>query len=111
MVEPLLKSFGTFWEGGFYEGLPTDPMAPSGYGIFGYHSSLYLTYRMCIKPYIGSDTVALEIGPGRGAWTKAIVRRAGAVAASNVINCYRARADESVSSIQLTQTFDLTRSH
>ena len=72
MRDLLLESFSTFWEGGFYEGLPTDPMAPSGYGIFGYHSSLYLTYRMCIKPYIGSDTVVLEIGPGRGAWTKAI---------------------------------------
>jgi hypothetical protein len=29
----------------------------------------------CIRPYIGADTTALEIGPGRGAWSKAILGR------------------------------------
>jgi SAM-dependent methyltransferase len=62
--------FGTIWEGGYYEGNPADPMASSQYGIFGYHSSLYLTYRCCIKPFITGNTTILEIGPGRGAWTK-----------------------------------------
>ena len=67
-----IESFSKIWKGGYYEGNPTDPMSPSDYGIFGYHSSLYLTYLVCIKPYIGPNITALEIGPGRGAWTKAI---------------------------------------
>src|ERR1700759_3564339 len=65
-------SFKTIWRGGYFEGVPTHPMAPSEYGLFGFHSSLYLIYRVCIRPYITADTRVLEIGPGRGAWTKAI---------------------------------------
>ncbi len=69
---PFNETFRTIWRGGYFEGEPTDPMASSSYGIFGFHSSLYLIYRVCIKPYITADTTVLEIGPGRGAWTKAI---------------------------------------
>lgn len=36
-------------------------------------SVLHATYLRCIKPYINEDTVALEIGAGRGAWTKALL--------------------------------------
>lgn len=68
-------SFKTIWAGGYFEGNPLDPMSSSGYGIFGYHSSLYLTYLTCIRPYIGPETSVLEIGPGRGAWTRAILSR------------------------------------
>lgn len=70
-----IGSFGTIWEGGYHEGDPTDAMSASGYGIFGYHSSLYLAYLCCIKPYVTPETTVLEIGPGRGAWTKAIAER------------------------------------
>src|SRR5258708_3666505 len=72
MSNAFLASFRTIWEGGYFEGNPTDPMSASSYGIFGYHSSLYLAYLCCIKPYIKSETTVLEIGPGRGAWTKAM---------------------------------------
>lgn len=68
-----IKSFETLWDGGYYEGDPLTPLAKSTYGQLGYMSVLYATYLRCIKPYIGDQTVALEIGPGRGAWTKALL--------------------------------------
>ena len=48
-------------------------MATSGYGQLGFMSILHATYLRCIKPYINRHSVALEIGPGRGAWTKALL--------------------------------------
>jgi len=36
-------------------------------------SILHATYLRCIKPYVNNQTVALEIGPGRGAWTKTLL--------------------------------------
>jgi hypothetical protein len=68
----FLALFSTLWRGGHFEGDPLDPMGRSGYQLQGYLSSLYATYLCCIKPFVGSDTVAIEIGPGRGGWTKAI---------------------------------------
>ncbi len=50
-------------------------MASSTYGIYGYNSVLYTVYSACIRPYINSDTVVLEIGPGRGAWSKTFLHR------------------------------------
>jgi len=47
-------------------------MGHSSYGVFGWHSSLYLTCLACIRPYVKAETVVIEIGPGRGAWTRAI---------------------------------------
>lgn len=67
-------SFKALWRGGYYEGDPLDPVGPSSYGQFGYVSGLYLTYLVCIKPYVGPNTTVLEIGPGRGAWTRCFVR-------------------------------------
>ena len=61
------------WKGGYYEGDPLDPMGPSTYGLLGYMSVLHVTYLMCIKPYVNSSSRVLEIGPGRGAWTKCLV--------------------------------------
>ena len=69
------KQFSEAWEGGYYEGDPLDPMAESTYGVYGYSSSLYTVYLACIRPYVGPKTVALEIGPGRGAWSRAILSR------------------------------------
>jgi len=68
-----LRSCAEVWKGGYYEGDPLDPMSPSTYGLMGYMSILHVTYLMCIKPYVNSSTTALEIGPGRGAWTKSIL--------------------------------------
>jgi hypothetical protein len=36
-------------------------------------SVLHATYLRCIKPYITETAIALEIGPGRGAWTKTLL--------------------------------------
>lgn len=73
MIQPFASQvFTDAWPGGYFEGDPCDPMGASSYGIFGYYSCLNVIYLCCIKPFINSNTVVLEIGPGRGAWTKAI---------------------------------------
>ncbi len=68
-------AFQREWEGGYHEGDPLDPMGSSRYTRLGYMSVLHATFLACIKPYVHRDSVVLEIGPGRGAWTKAIVSR------------------------------------
>lgn len=68
-----IASFDGLWEGGYYEGDPAAAMSKSAYGVYGYMSILHATYLVCIKPYINAKTVALEIGPGRGAWTKTML--------------------------------------
>ena len=73
--EESIAHFNTIWEGGYFEGDPLDPMAPSSYAQFGYNSVLYTTYLVCIKPYVNADTTVIEIGPGRGAWTNTFVRQ------------------------------------
>ena len=50
-------------------------MAESTYGIYGYNSALYTVYLTCTRPYAGPTVNALEIGPGRGTWSKAILER------------------------------------
>ena len=69
----FFDKFSREWYGGYFEGSPLDPLAPSGYGPYGYNSILYTVYLVCIRNYVKSDTTVLEIGPGRGAWTKAIL--------------------------------------
>jgi hypothetical protein len=68
-----LGSFKDLFKEGYFEGDPLNPMAKSGYKQLGYISTLHATYLRCIKPYITSQTISLEIGPGRGAWTKALL--------------------------------------
>lgn len=65
-----LNSFQSIWEGGYYEGDPLDPLSNSSYYPQGYISILYAVYLICIKPYVNSNSTVLEIGCGRGAWTK-----------------------------------------
>jgi methyltransferase family protein len=69
------SQFSEAWTGGYYEGDPMDPMGVSTYGVYGYNSSLFTVYLACIRAYVGRETVALEIGPGRGAWSKVILAR------------------------------------
>lgn len=73
--EEFLKQFTQLWKGGYWEGDPLNPLAPSSYQAAGYNSVLYTTFLACIRPYVDQRTTALEIGPGRGAWTKAILRQ------------------------------------
>lgn len=68
-----IASFEGLWEGGYFEGDPLDPLAKSTFGNYGFISILYATYLLCIRPYITPETRALEIGPGRGGWTKALL--------------------------------------
>lgn len=68
-----ISGFEGLWEGGYFEGDPSVPLSKSCYGSFGYVSILYATFLRCIRPYISAETVALEIGPGRGAWTKCLL--------------------------------------
>ncbi len=65
--------FTKIWPGGYFEGDPLDPTSGSSYGVYGFNSVLYTIYLTCIKPYVTSKSVVLEIGPGRGAWTKAFL--------------------------------------
>ncbi|HXU05220.1 MAG TPA: class I SAM-dependent methyltransferase [Polyangia bacterium] len=62
-----------FWKGGYYEGDPLDPFGESSYAQMGFVSVLHAVYQVCIKPYVTSETNVLEIGPGRGAWTKTML--------------------------------------
>jgi len=71
----FLRGFNSAWPGGFLEGQPLDPMGVSTYGVYGYNSILYTVYSACIRPYITTDTTVLEIGPGRGAWSKTFLQR------------------------------------
>lgn len=68
-----ISEFTREWPGGYFEGDPRDPFGASSYLDLGYISVLYATYLVCLKAHITPDTNVLEIGPGRGAWTKAIV--------------------------------------
>jgi hypothetical protein len=64
-----IELFGDLWHRGFYSGDPLNPNF-SIFGIFGYMGISHAIYLACIKPYIHNNTTVLEIGPGRGAWTK-----------------------------------------
>lgn len=68
-----LQSVQNKWHGGYLEGQPLDPMGASAYQQLGYISMLHATYLRCIKPYVTGQTVSLELGPGRGAWTKCLL--------------------------------------
>jgi hypothetical protein len=72
-VRDELASFQSLWAGGYFEGDPLSPLGPSAYSQLNFISILHATYLRCIKPYVNANTVALEIGPGRGAWTKCLL--------------------------------------
>ena len=94
-IHPDVKAFNGIWPGGYWEGDPRDPHGRSAYSVFdvsqgyadqerlkhersiateelGALSALYVTYLMCIRGRVQGAKV-LEIGPGRGAWSKAIM--------------------------------------
>ena len=73
--EEELAAFQGLWDDGYFEGDPLNPHGQSRYpGQLSYMSVLHVVYLTCIKPYVSEDTVALEIGPGRGAWTRALLK-------------------------------------
>jgi phospholipid N-methyltransferase len=68
-----IKQFSSLWKGGYFAGDPLEPVGKSQYGDMGYISSQHAIYQVCIRPYVKSNTRVLEIGPGRGAWTKTML--------------------------------------
>lgn len=65
------------WRGGYFEGNPQDPNGLCSYPkkmIYEQQltNPLYVCYLECILPYVINKDV-LELGPGRGAWSKAIL--------------------------------------
>lgn len=107
-----IKSFKDVWKGGYFESEVLDPVGYSTFGPLGYVSSLHALYLMTIKPYINSKTTVLEIGPGRGAFTKAILK-----CAPREIICLDAKSAEdnkffeyvgNDSRIKYYQVFDFT---
>jgi len=62
-----------FWKGGYYEGDPLDPYGESSYAQMGFVSVIAVSFKKRIKPHVTPATRVLEIGPGRGAWTKAML--------------------------------------
>lgn len=75
-----LKGFvvSQIWLGGYCEGDPLDPFGTSSYQVPMIYKDkkinpLHICYLECIKPYINSTTMVLEIGPGQGSWTKSIL--------------------------------------
>lgn len=77
---------------GYCEGDPLDPMGPSSFLDGGYLSSLYACYLVCIRPYVGRETRVLEIGPGRGAWTRCFVaQQAKEITCVDVVSAERNR--------------------
>lgn len=68
-----IRLFEELWKGGYYEGDPLSPISGSGYAQMGFISILFAIYQACIGPYVNPDTVVLEIGPGRGAWTRTML--------------------------------------
>jgi len=96
MVNREIESFKELWAGGYCEGNPLDPHAKSSYSVqdvlngycdqraplapdgtaiageTGFLSTLYVTYLMTIRNRVAGKTV-LEIGPGRGCWTRAML--------------------------------------
>lgn len=64
------------WRGGYHEGDPLEPVGPSVYSIhlgMGHISVLHAVWRLAIRPYVDPRRTVLEIGPGRGAWSRAIL--------------------------------------
>jgi Methyltransferase domain len=71
-LDAHLASFRAIWNGGFFVGDPLD-RTHSPFGLFGYVGVPHAIALACIRPYVTPETVALEIGPGRGAYTKAML--------------------------------------
>lgn len=72
-IKAELESFQDIWPGGFFEGDPRDPV----FGLWGIVSFLgvsHAVYLGCVKPYVTPETTVLEIGCGRGAWTKLMLQ-------------------------------------
>ena len=63
-----LDSFRDLWQGGFFVADPAQVLAPYWFEcMMGHYHVIYLA---CIRPWITPRTHVLELGCGRGAWTR-----------------------------------------
>jgi hypothetical protein len=70
--EMIAKQDGVY-KGGFLQGDPMDPYGLNEYAQLGFMNILYAVYQVCIKPYAKPGVNSVEIGPGTGAFTKAML--------------------------------------
>jgi len=72
-VSEMVGLWRGFWKGGYAEGDPLDPFGRSSYGHMGFVSVIHAIHQAVIRPHVTAATNVLEIGPGRGAWTKTML--------------------------------------
>lgn len=63
------------WDGAFWDSDPLTPVGWSSYSTTGYVSVYHAAYLAAIVPYVKPGFTVMEIGPGRGAWTNAMLLR------------------------------------
>jgi len=70
-----LQSFkdAKLWDGGFMDCDPLNPLGWSSYTTNGFVSIYHALMWAAIKPYMPPGARVLEIGPGHGAWTRALL--------------------------------------
>lgn len=68
-----LDRYKQIWRGGYFGGDPLDPIGAREYGDMSLISVNHALYQAYVRPFIKPDTRVLEIGPGRGAWTRTMV--------------------------------------
>ena len=66
-----LESFRGLWPGGFFVADPAETLAP--YWLEAMVGLYHVIYLACIRPWLTPSTHALEIGCGRGAWTRLLL--------------------------------------
>lgn len=67
------STFQRIWKGGYFGGDPLDPVLAREYGDLSLISVNHAVYQALVRPNVTSGTRVLEIGPGRGAWTKSML--------------------------------------
>lgn len=67
-LQAELESFRDLWRGGFFVADPSQTLAP--FWLESMMGHFHVIYLACIRPWITSRTHVLEIGCGRGAWTR-----------------------------------------
>jgi SAM-dependent methyltransferase len=67
-LQAELQSFRGLWRGGFFTADPSQRLAP--FRLDSMMGHFHVIYLACVKPWITPQTHVLEIGCGRGAWTR-----------------------------------------
>lgn len=67
-----LAVFAEMWPGGFFSGDPGNPIHGQ-WGITAMLGIPHAIYLACIKPYVSAQTTVLEIGCGRGAYSRLLL--------------------------------------